>query len=91
MSVKFVPLVARKSPSTAGAASGGGPSPAFTPLRPQADPVAGGNGMGHGHGSESGGGKVREPVVTLTKDGDKVTGIRIECGCGQVIELACAY
>lgn len=47
--------------------------------------------MGHGHGSESGGGKVREPVVTLTKDGDKVTGIRIECGCGQVIDLACTY
>jgi hypothetical protein len=31
------------------------------------------------------------PVVTLQKQGDVVSGIRIECGCGQVIELACSY
>jgi len=31
------------------------------------------------------------PKVTLQKQGDAVSGIRIECGCGQVIELACAY
>lgn len=32
-----------------------------------------------------------EPKVTLEKDGDRVTAIRIECGCGQVIQLACTY
>jgi hypothetical protein len=31
------------------------------------------------------------PVVTLQREGDRVTGIRVECGCGQVIELACSY
>lgn len=31
------------------------------------------------------------PVVTLQKEGERVTGIRIECSCGQVIELACSY
>jgi hypothetical protein len=31
------------------------------------------------------------PSVTLQKQGDVVSGIRIECGCGQVIELACVY
>ena len=31
------------------------------------------------------------PVVTLQREGEKVTGIRVECACGQVIELACAY
>jgi hypothetical protein len=32
-----------------------------------------------------------QPVVTLEKDGDRVTRIRIECTCGQVIELDCEY
>jgi hypothetical protein len=31
------------------------------------------------------------PSVILQRQGDVVSGIRIECGCGQVIELACAY
>ncbi|HEY3861214.1 MAG TPA: hypothetical protein VGO59_04935 [Verrucomicrobiae bacterium] len=31
------------------------------------------------------------PAVTLQRQGEVVSGIRIECGCGQVIELACAY
>lgn len=31
------------------------------------------------------------PVVTLRKEGDRVTGIRIQCSCGQVIDLACQY
>ncbi len=31
------------------------------------------------------------PKVTLQKEGDKVTQIRIQCTCGQVIELACQY
>jgi hypothetical protein len=32
-----------------------------------------------------------EPKVTLQRKGDVVCGIRIECGCGQVIELECIY
>ena len=32
-----------------------------------------------------------QPSVTLQRQGEVVSGIRIECGCGQVIELACAY
>jgi hypothetical protein len=31
------------------------------------------------------------PKVTLQRDNNVVTGIRIECACGQVIELACVY
>jgi hypothetical protein len=31
------------------------------------------------------------PNVTLQREGDRVTGIRIECQCGQVIELTCSY
>jgi hypothetical protein len=32
-----------------------------------------------------------KPSVTLQRQGEVVSGIRIECGCGQVIELACSY
>lgn len=31
------------------------------------------------------------PKITLQRDGDRVTHIRLECGCGEVVELACAY
>jgi len=31
-----------------------------------------------------------KPVVTLKRDGDHVTHIHIQCGCGEVIELECA-
>jgi hypothetical protein len=32
-----------------------------------------------------------QPSVTLKHEGDRVSAIRIQCTCGQVIELACDY
>lgn len=32
-----------------------------------------------------------EPRVTLQRDAQVITGIRIECSCGQIIDLKCAY
>lgn len=32
-----------------------------------------------------------QPVVTLQRNGDVVSGIRIQCGCGKVIELTCLH
>jgi len=32
-----------------------------------------------------------KPSVTLQRDGDRVTQIRIQCVCGHVIELDCLY
>ena len=37
------------------------------------------------------GGKPGEPRVTLQCDGDRVTNIRIQCTCGQIMDLACVY
>jgi hypothetical protein len=31
------------------------------------------------------------PTVALQRNGDIVSGIRIQCGCGKVIELTCLY
>jgi hypothetical protein len=32
-----------------------------------------------------------KPVVTLKRNGAVVSGIHIECACGQVVDLACVY
>lgn len=44
---------------------------------------------GHVHGAVLAGSG--QPAITLQKEGDKIVGIRVECACGQVIELACSY
>jgi hypothetical protein len=31
------------------------------------------------------------PKITLEKQGDTITHIRIECSCGQITELKCDY
>lgn len=33
----------------------------------------------------------RPPKVTLIRDGDTVRGIRVECSCGEVVQLDCQY
>jgi len=32
-----------------------------------------------------------QPVITLKKEGDRVVQIRVQCVCGQIIDLACDY
>ncbi|HUD49589.1 MAG TPA: hypothetical protein VMR33_22370 [Candidatus Baltobacteraceae bacterium] len=32
-----------------------------------------------------------KPIVTLQRKGDAVSGIRIQCGCGKIIELTCVH
>ena len=32
-----------------------------------------------------------EPRLSIQRDGERITGLRLECGCGQVMELACVY
>jgi hypothetical protein len=42
---------------------------------------------GGGLGAE----KTGEPRVSLQYDGDRVTHIRVQCSCGQIMDLACVY
>ncbi len=46
--------------------------------------------LGHA-GGKAGASAQCEPRVTLQRDGERVSAVRIQCGCGQVIELACVY
>ena len=40
------------------------------------------------NGSEK---KIGEPRVTVQRDGDRVTHLRIQCTCGMIMDLACVY
>lgn len=31
------------------------------------------------------------PKITFQKDGERITQIRVQCPCGQIIELNCVY
>ena len=59
-----------------------GHTQSFKPLSAVAPPAAGDTTHTH---------KTCEPRVSIQREGDQVTGIRIHCGCGQVIDLACIY
>jgi hypothetical protein len=32
-----------------------------------------------------------EPRLSVQRDGERITNIRVQCSCGQVMELACVY
>ena len=89
MSESFVPLIPPKAP---------GKSQANTNFRVNvipntqaaSDPVPPSNveAVAHSHASDQ---SSAQPVVTVQRDGDRVTGIRIVCTCGQTIDLSCVY
>ena len=41
------------------------------------------------HGTAAG--PCAKPTITLQRQGEVVSAIRIQCSCGQVIELECVY
>jgi hypothetical protein len=83
----FVPLTAAPAPAVArefrvAVLNGANPEKkaafhSLEPLRPAA-----------GTGAEK---KICEPRVTVQRDGDRVTHLRIQCTCGQIMDLACVY
>ena len=87
MTSKFVPLLPT-APASAGpgrAVDSAMASAAFMALAPSpASQLAGA--CAHAPVQSS-----TKPIVTLRRDGDRVTHVRVECACGQVIELECAY
>lgn len=54
------------------------------PFRPHTQPEAGAAKAATNH---PGG----EPRILLQREGDRIVGIRVECSCGERIELACVY
>lgn len=84
MSAPFVPVTAQRW-ATAGVASGLVPRAVVPPagFQPLARSTpAEGSPPAHVHTS---------PQVVYEREGDQVTRIRIQCGCGEVIVLECLY
>ncbi len=57
-------------------------TPVFKPLQPAATAAATAAHAPH---------PARPPKVTLLRDGNRVTHLRLECACGEIFELACEY
>lgn len=84
----FVPLTAAPAPPgqrefNVSVVRQGGPPKAFHALetaRKDAPPTAEGNEK-----------KMCEPRVSVQRDNGRVTHLRIQCTCGQVMDLACSY
>lgn len=53
------------------------------PFRPLGQPLKAACAITHDSGCE--------PRVTVQREGDRISSIRVQCACGQVIELACVY
>ncbi len=86
----FVPLLKKASPDTTPSfrvkvVADAGPAAPFHPC-PRPEPSALGPGASAPPAPAHG-----DPTVTLERDGDRITGIRIECSCGRVTELTCVY
>ena len=82
MSTTFVPFVASTA-DIASSPAGSRPKIVTEPeaaraFRPIAERAAQNAGQTEG-----------EPKVSLERDGDRVTRIKIECSCGHLIELDC--
>lgn len=61
------------------------PAPAFVALNPH--PPAGAASACPASPSDP----ASVPQVTLRRDGDRVTGVRVACGCGHVLDLELVY
>ena len=80
MSESFVPLVPANSKS---------PDAAFASFNLK-QPAGGAKSAADARAGKPGE-ACAKPSVTLQRNGDIVTGIRIQCTCGQVVELNCVY
>jgi hypothetical protein len=81
----FVPLTAtapaiQSQEFRVGMSAQAGNAQSFRPLGEPAKGISSGT-----HGSTC------EPRVTVQRVGDRVTAIQVQCGCGQIVELACVY
>ena len=89
MAEPFIPFVPGAAPVSPAPETSIGlkvlPSPAgaASPFSPVPGSAA------HLHGAAAAG--APQPKISVRREGDKITGIRIECVCGHVIDLACSY
>jgi hypothetical protein len=86
MSDSFTPLTPAAI-SAGGKPSASSPAGVFKPLpSPAAAAAVPGGAPATAHGNCA-----TKPVITLQRTGNVVTSIRVQCSCGQVIDINCQY
>jgi hypothetical protein len=80
----FVPLTAAAAPTNERADS-------RVTVRSQSDHFQPFHVLGQARGEPAPAPSNLEPRLTLQREGDRISLIRIQCTCGQTIELACDY
>ncbi len=90
MSDPFVPLSSQGA-QTAGAGAPGFRLKVVARAKEPFTPVVLENPSAAPTSPASGACAAAQPVITLQRDGDRVTRIQIKCSCGQVLELNCVY
>jgi hypothetical protein len=89
MAEPFIPFVPAKVP-VAQVAQAAAQLQVLPPAEASSPPFKAVSAAAHLH-SMTAAGLSQPPKITLQRTGEKVTGIRIECTCGQMIELECSY
>ena len=88
MAPNFLPLKSaalQKFPKSAAINANAGNSPSPSPKPPTAIPASQAfTPVQHSHNGN-------QPVISIEKEGDRVARIKIQCSCGQYIELDCVY
>jgi hypothetical protein len=82
MAAEFTPLIASLKTTLAGTAAGPKPAPAFAPLAAPMDASRVAPVVQHAHGSVN---------IEVKKEGERISQIRVQCRCGEVIEIDCEY
>jgi hypothetical protein len=85
MSSNFVPFPASGSPASRP------PQPAFAPVISKATEATSGPHANSNPGTPEGKAKKCAPIVDVEREGERITRIRVQCSCGEVIELDCQY
>ncbi len=83
MADSFIPLCPRQEIAARAGQAAAGEQSMFSPLQVSA--------RNRGLAAPPTAAPCGTPSVSLKRDGDKITHIRVQCGCGEVIELACVY
>ena len=81
MAAEFIPLVSSLTASLAGTAAGPKPFTQFAPVTASPDAKTAPT-VQHAHRSVS---------IEVKKEGERISQIRVQCRCGEIIEIDCEY
>jgi hypothetical protein len=80
MAAEFIPLISSMKANLAGTAAGAKPVSHFAPMITA--PIAPKAASDAAHGTVA---------IDVKKEGERISQIRVQCRCGEVVEIVCEY